>query len=124
MSGFLEVSRPPVASLVFLQTPVSRGLLLGLGSGSRFPYSTLLNFISRMSDFSKSRLWPVLPLPKLTDANSCLNHFRCTCKPTIERDGKTYPPMTGKADYLPGWATGIAGRLGLLWKGEPPVSDK
>jgi hypothetical protein len=32
--------------------------------------------------------------------------------------------MTEKADYLPGWATGIARRLGLLSKEEPPASDK
>jgi hypothetical protein len=49
--------------------------------------------------------------------------FRCTCKPKIQRDGKTYPPMTGKAHYLPRWATGVARRLGLLWTGEPPASD-
>ncbi len=39
---------------------------------------------------------------------------RCTCTPTIAREGKTYPPMTVKADYLPGWATGIARWMGML----------
>lgn len=27
----------------------------------------------------------------------------CTCEPTVRRDGKVYPPMTAKADWLPGW---------------------
>jgi len=32
--------------------------------------------------------------------------------------------MAEKAHRLPGWATGIARRLGLLWEGETPASDK
>lgn len=39
---------------------------------------------------------------------------RCTCTPKTERDGKMYPPMTEKADWIPGWATGIAKSLGLV----------
>jgi hypothetical protein len=41
---------------------------------------------------------------------------RCTCEPKVERDGKMYPPMTEKADWLPGWATGVAKSLGLMKK--------
>jgi hypothetical protein len=39
---------------------------------------------------------------------------RCICTPKVEWDGKMYPPMTQKADWLPAWATGIARSLGLV----------
>ena len=39
---------------------------------------------------------------------------RCTCTPQTERDGKLYPPMTDKADWVPGWAVGAMKSLGLV----------
>ena len=27
----------------------------------------------------------------------------CTCEPRVEKEGKLYPPMAAKADWLPQW---------------------
>lgn len=33
----------------------------------------------------------------------------CTCDPKVERDGKQYPPMAAKADWLPAWLSNALG---------------
>lgn len=35
---------------------------------------------------------------------------RCSCEPKVEKDGKKYPPMAAKADWLPTWVCSVLHR--------------
>ena len=90
---------------------------------TRFTYSPLRDssFLRAISSGPPPTCWFLFRHTTLMIVPCSLQMY---CKPTIQREGKTYPPMAKKADYLPGWATGVARRLGLLWAEEPQASDK
>lgn len=47
----------------------------------------------------------------------------CTCVPTVRRDEKVYPPMTTRANWLPGWLCRSLLRESESQEGKQEVED-